>query len=225
MSLSQEVSAVVAAVREQVSALHAELVRYGLVVWTAGNVSGRVPGRDLMVIKPSGVSYEQLTPDAMIVCDLDGSVVAGDLSPSSDTAAHAYVYRHMPEVGGVVHTHSTYACAWAARGEPVPCVLTAMADEFGGEIPVGPFALIGDDSIGRGIVETLTGHRSAAVLMRSHGVFTIGRDARDAVKAAVMCEDVARTVHVSRQLGEPLPIAQEAIDALYARYQNFYGQR
>ena len=212
------------ALREQVSALHAELVRYGLVVWTAGNVSGRVPGRDLMVIKPSGVSYDELTPESMIVCDLDGSVVEGDLSPSSDTAAHAYVYRHMPEVGGVVHTHSAYACAWAARGEPVPCVLTAMADEFGGEIPVGPFALIGDDSIGRGIVDTLAGHRSAAVLMRSHGVFTIGKDARGAVKAAVMCEDVARSVHLARQLGDPLPIAQADIDRLYDRYQNVYGQ-
>jgi L-ribulose-5-phosphate 4-epimerase len=212
------------ALREQVSALHAELVRYGLVAWTAGNVSGRVPGHDLMVIKPSGVSYDELTPESMIVCDLDGVVVEGDLSPSSDTAAHAYVYRHMPEVGGVVHTHSAYACAWAARGEPVPCVLTAMADEFGGEIPVGPFALIGDDSIGRGIVETLTGHRSAAVLMRSHGVFTIGKDARAAVKAAVMCEDVARSVHLSRQLGEPLPIAEADIDRLYDRYQNIYGQ-
>ena len=210
--------------REQVSGLHAELVRYGLVVWTAGNVSGRVPGHDLMVIKPSGVSYDELTPESMIVCDLDGNVVEGDLSPSSDTAAHAYVYRHLPEVGGVVHTHSTYASAWAARGEPVPCVLTAMADEFGGEIPVGPFALIGADSIGRGIVETLSGHRSAAVLMRSHGVFTIGKDARTAVKAAVMCEDVARSVHISRQLGEPLPIAQADIDRLYDRYQNVYGQ-
>jgi L-ribulose-5-phosphate 4-epimerase len=210
--------------REQVSGLHAELVRYGLVVWTAGNVSGRVPGHDLMVIKPSGVSYDELTPESMIVCDLDGNVVEGDLSPSSDTAAHAYVYRHMPEVGGVVHTHSTYASAWAARGEPVPCVLTAMADEFGGEIPVGPFALIGDDSIGQGIVATLSGHRSAAVLMRSHGVFTIGKDARAAVKAAVMCEDVARSVHISRQLGEPLPIAEADIDRLYDRYQNVYGQ-
>ena len=212
------------AVREQVSALHAELVRYGLVVWTAGNVSGRVPGHDLMVIKPSGVSYDELTPESMIVCDLDGVVVEGDLSPSSDTAAHAYVYRHMPEVGGVVHTHSAYACAWAARGEPVPCVLTAMADEFGGEIPVGPFALIGDDSIGRGIVDTLAGHRSAAVLMRSHGVFTIGKDARAAVKAAVMCEDAARSVHLARQLGEPLPIDKADIDRLYDRYQTVYGQ-
>ncbi|NUS01495.1 MAG: L-ribulose-5-phosphate 4-epimerase [Nonomuraea sp.] len=208
-----------------VAELHAELVRYNLVVWTAGNVSGRVPGEDLFVIKPSGVSYDELTPENMVVCDLDGNLVEGAHAPSSDTAAHAYVYRNMPEVGGVVHTHSTYASAWAARGEAIPCVLTAMADEFGGEIPVGPFALIGDDSIGQGIVETLKGHRSPAVLMRNHGVFTIGKDAKAAVKAAVMCEDVARTVHVARQLGDPLPIAQDDIDRLYDRYQNVYGQR
>jgi L-ribulose-5-phosphate 4-epimerase len=211
--------------RETVGALHAELVRYNLVVWTAGNVSGRVPGAKLFVIKPSGVSYDELTPENMIVCDLNGEVVDGDLSPSSDTAAHAYVYRHLPRVGGVVHTHSTYGCAWAARAEPIPCVLTAMADEFGGEIPVGPFALIGNDDIGKGIVETLSGHRSPAVLMRNHGVFTIGKDAKAAVKAAVMCEDVARSVHIARQLGEPLPIAQSDIDYLYDRYQNVYGQQ
>jgi L-ribulose-5-phosphate 4-epimerase len=217
-------SAAVAAVRETVAALHDQLTANGLVAWTAGNVSGRVPGHDLMVIKPSGIDYVDLTPESMIVCDLDGVVVDGDLSPSSDTAAHAYVYRAMPEVGGVVHTHSTYASAWAARGEAIPCVLTAMADEFGGEIPLGPFALIGDDSIGQGIVATLRGHRSPAVLMQSHGVFTIGATARDAVKAAVMCEDVARTVHISRQLGTPLPIAQADVDRLYDRYQNAYGQ-
>ncbi|MFF3439554.1 L-ribulose-5-phosphate 4-epimerase [Streptosporangium sp. NPDC002721] len=218
-------SAVVRKLRETVSALHQELVRYNLVAWTAGNVSGRVPGEDLFVIKPSGVMYEDLTPESIVVCDLDGELVEGELAPSSDTAAHAYVYRMMPHVGGVVHTHSTYASAWAARDEAIPCVLTAMADEFGGEIPVGPFALIGGDDIGKGIVATLEGHRSPAVLMRNHGVFTIGADARAAVKAAVMCEDVARTVHVARQLGEPVPIAQSDIDSLYNRYQNVYGQR
>jgi L-ribulose-5-phosphate 4-epimerase len=211
--------------RQELVELHAELVRYNLVAWTAGNVSARVPGEDLFAIKPSGVSYDDLTPESMVVCDLDGNLVEGDFSPSSDTAAHAYVYRAMPEVGGVVHTHSTYATAWAARDEAIPCVLTAMADEFGGEIPVGPFALIGNDDIGKGIVATLSGHRSPAVLMRNHGVFTIGKDARAAVKAAVMCEDVARTVHVARTGGPLVPIAPADIDALYDRYQNVYGQR
>lgn len=215
-------------VRGEVADLHSELVRYGLVVWTGGNVSGRVPGMDLFVIKPSGVDYDKLTAENQILCDLDGNVIEGtpgsERSPSSDTAAHAYVYRNMPRVGGVVHTHSTYATAWAARGEAIPCVITAMADEFGGEIPVGPFAIIGDDSIGRGIVETLTGHRSRAVLMKSHGPFTIGKDARDAVKAAVMLEDVARTIHIARQLGDPLTIGQPHIESLFDRYQNVYGQ-
>jgi len=221
---SAEVRDAVAQVRVTVAALHAELPRYGLVVWTAGNVSQRVPGADLFVIKPSGVSYDDLTPESMVVCDLDGELVDGTRAPSSDTAAHAYVYRHLVHVGGVVHTHSTYATAWAARGEEVPCVLTMMADEFGGPIPIGPFALIGDDSIGRGIVETLRASRSPAVLMRNHGPFTVGVDARAAVKAAVMCEEVARTVYIARQLGAPVPIAQSDIDSLYARYQNVYGQ-
>ncbi|HEX5200786.1 L-ribulose-5-phosphate 4-epimerase [Paractinoplanes rhizophilus] len=211
-------------IRQTVADLHAELPRNDLVVWTAGNVSARVPGEDLLVIKPSGISYDEISAENMVVTDLDGNLVEGSHKPSSDTAAHAYVYKHMPHVNGVVHTHSTYATAWAARGEPIPCVLTMIADEFGGEIPVGPFALIGDDSIGRGIVETLQSHRSPAVLMRNHGVFTIGKSAKDAVKAAVMCEDVARTVHIARQIGVPIPIEQADIDSLYARYQNVYGQ-
>lgn len=227
-NFSLDVEEAIAEARKDVARLHAELVRYGLVVWTGGNISGRVPGADLFVIKPSGVEYDDLTPDKMILCDLDGNVIPGtpgaERSPSSDTAAHAYVYRNMPEVGGVVHTHSTYATAWAARGEEIPCVLTAMADEFGGPIPVGPFAIIGDDSIGRGIVETLAGHRSRAVLMQNHGPFTIGSSARNAVKAAVMLEDVARTTHIAREAGPLIPIPQESIDQLFERYQNAYGQ-
>ncbi len=219
------ISAAISHTRAEVCALHAALVENNLVAWTSGNVSARVPGTDLMVIKPSGVGYADLTPGNMVLCDLDGQPVEDGYSPSSDTATHAYVYRHMPHVGGVVHTHSTYATAWAARGEAIPCVITAMADEFGGEIPAGPFALIGSDEIGRGIVATLTGHRSPAVLMRSHGVFTIGGTARDAVKAAVMCEDVARTVHLARQFGELRPLPPDQVDALHKRYQEQYGQR
>jgi L-ribulose-5-phosphate 4-epimerase len=211
--------------REHVATLHAELTRYGLVTWTAGNVSARTRSGDHFVIKSSGVSYDELRWEGITVCDLDGDVVDGVKAPSSDTAAHAYVYRHLPDVGGQVHTHSPYASAWAARGEEIPCVLTAMADEFGGPIPVGPFALIGDDSIGQGVVATLKNSRSPAVLMQNHGVFTVGESALAAVKTAVMTEDVARTVHLSRQLGEPIPIPGADIDTLYARYQNVYGQR
>ena len=225
MTITSDIADTVRKVRAEVCALHAELPRNELVVWTAGNVSARVPGRDLLVIKPSGISYDELTPENMVITDFEANLVEGDYAPSSDTAAHAYVYAHMPEVNGVVHTHSTYATAWAARAEAIPCVLTMMADEFGGEVPLGPFALIGDDSIGHGIVETLTGHRSKAVLMQNHGVFTIGPTAKAAVKAAVLCEEVARTVHVTRQLGEPVPIPQADIDSLYSRYQNAYGQR
>ena len=210
--------------RRSVADLHRQLTRYALVAWTSGNVSARVPGHDLMVIKPSGVAYDDLSAANMVVTDLFGALVEGDYAPSSDTAAHAYVYRHMPEVGGVVHTHSTYATAWAALGEPIPCVLTMMADEFGGDVPVGPFALIGDDSIGRGIVDTLAGSRSPAVLMASHGPFTIGKDAQAAVKAAVMVEDVARTVHIAYQAVTPKRLDPQDIDSLHARYQNVYGQ-
>jgi L-ribulose-5-phosphate 4-epimerase len=212
------------AIRREVSALHAELPRNGLVVWTTGNLSARVPEADLMVIKPSGVAYEQLTPESMVVCDLSGDAVEGSLEPSSDAATHGYVYRHLPEVGAIVHTHSAYATAWAVRAEPIPCVMTAMADEFGGEIPVGPFALIGDEEIGRGVVETVASHRSPAVLMRNHGVFAVGATARDAIKAAVMCEDAARIVHLARSLGPVEPLDATSIDALYARYQTVYGQ-
>ena len=227
---SADVQRRVAEARERVSALHAELPRWELVVWTAGNVSERVvvgdsPSEDdLLVIKPSGVRYEELSPEAMVVCDLEGQLIQGSKSPSSDTAAHVYVYKHMPEVGGVVHTHSSYACAWSAVGKEVPCVLTMMGDEFGGPIPIGPFAIIGDDSIGRGIVETLRESRSPAVLMQNHGPFTIGKDGESAVKAAVMVEEVSRAAFFAQQLGDPLVIPDEIVDKLYDRYQNVYGQ-
>ena len=202
--------------------LHHQLFEAGLVVWSGGNISQRVEGGFL--IKPSGLMYPELTKESMVYCDLEGNVLEGEFGPSSDTAAHAYVYKNMPEVGGVVHTHSNYACAFAAVNEPIPCILTAIADEFGGDIPVGPFAEIGDDSIGRGIVSTLSGHRSKAVLMAQHGVFTIGKDAKSALKAAVMCEDVAKSAHLAKGLGTPKRLPQEAIDRLFNRYQNVYGQ-
>lgn len=223
--MDASVSEALSRLRIDVCRLNQDLPRLGLVVWTAGNVSARVPGQDLLVIKPSGLDFEELTPESMVVTDFTGAVVEGDLAPSSDTGAHAVVYREMPEVGGVVHTHSTYACAWAARGVPVPCVTTMQADEFGGEIPIGPFALIGNEAIGEGIVRTLSGSRSPGVIMQNHGPFTIGKDARSAVKASVMLEEVAKATHLAQQLGQPIPIPKGDIDSLNERYKNVYGQR
>lgn len=211
-------------IRRQITDLNIDLQLHNLVQWTSGNVSQRLDDGDSFIIKPSGVKYEELTPEMMVVCDLNGNRIEGDLAPSSDAQAHAYVYRHMKNVNGVVHTHSNYASAWAAAQLPIPCVLTAMADEFGGDIPLGPFALIGNDDIGRGIVATLQGSRSSAVIMKNHGVFTIGKSASAAVKAAVMCEDVAKTVYFAKMLGPLQRIPQADIDALYERYQNVYGQ-
>ena len=202
--------------------LHTEMKAAELVVWSGGNISQRVEGGFL--IKPSGLLYGQLTADSMVLCDLEGNVIEGKHAPSSDTASHAYIYRNMPEVNGVVHTHSNYASAWAAIQKPIPCILTAIADEFGGEIPLGPFAIIGDDSIGKGVVETLKTSRSKAVLMRQHGVFTVGKDAKSALKAAIMCEDVAKSAHLAYQIGDPQPLDPAIVDQLFSRYQNVYGQ-
>ena len=211
--------------REEVCRLHAELPKNNLVAWTSGNISARDPATDLIVIKPSGLRFEDLTPASMVVTDLDGRSLDGDLAPSSDTASHCYIYRHMPNVHGIVHTHSRYATAFAVVGEPIPCVTTAMADEFGGEIPCCDFGLIGGEEIGKLVVDKLTGHRSPATLLQNHGVFTTGDSAEAAVKAAVMTEDNAAIVWTARQLGDIIPISQADIDSLYDRYQNVYGQR
>jgi len=211
------------ALREELTRLHLELPRNGLVTWTSGNISARVP--EGLLIKPSGVTFEDLTPDGMVLTDADAQVLHPGLSPSSDTATHAYIYRHLPDVGGIVHTHSPYATAWAANAREIPCFLTAMADEFGGPVPCGGFALIGGEEIGAEVVRVLRGHRSPAIILQNHGVFTIGPTARAALKAAVMVEDVARTAYLATQLGSPVPLAQADIDRLHHRYTHVYGQR
>jgi L-ribulose-5-phosphate 4-epimerase len=210
--------------REQIWALHAALPANHLVAWTSGNVSARDPESGLIAIKPSGLKFEQLTPESMVVVDVDGAVVEGRYKPSSDTLSHCYIYRQREDINGVVHTHSRYATAFAAVGRPIPCVLTAMADEFGGPIPCGGFALIGGEEIGRVVVDTLAGSHSRAVLLQNHGVFAVGPSAEAAVKAAVMVEDVAATVWLALQLGEPLPISDADIASLHHRYTYVYGQ-
>lgn len=210
--------------REEVCALHLELPGNSLVAWTSGNLSARDPETGLVVIKPSGLKFRELTPASMVIVNMNGQVVEGEYKPSSDTASHCYIYRHRPDVNGVVHTHSRYATAFAALGRPIPCVLTAMADEFGGPIPCAGFALIGGEEIGQQVVSGLEGSNSPAVLLQNHGVFTIGPTAEAAIKAAVMTEDVAATVWLALQLGEPLPIADDDIAKLHHRYTHVYGQ-
>jgi L-ribulose-5-phosphate 4-epimerase len=211
--------------RESLVDLHLELPRWGLVTWTSGNVSARDPESGLIAIKASGVRYRDLKPEHMVVLNIDGEMVEGGFKYSSDTASHLYIYRHRPDVNGVVHTHSSYATAFAAQGRSIPCVLTAMADEFGTDIPCGGLAMIGGEDIGKEVVKTLAETDCPAVLLQSHGVFTIGPNAGAAVKAAVMCEDVARTVWLSEQMGEPKKIPQDMIDALRNRYVTDYGQK
>lgn len=211
------------ALKEQVCAANLELPRNSLVTWTSGNVSGRDRESGLVVIKPSGVRFEVLQPADMVVLDLDGKIVEGRLKPSSDVYTHLYIYRHRADVNGVVHTHSPYATAFAAIGQPIPPVLTAMCDEFGGPIPVGAFAPIGDEEIGREVVRSIGA--SPAILMQNHGVFTVGSTPEAAIKAAVMVEDVARTVWLAMQIGKPLPISDEMVARLRHRYLTEYGQR
>ncbi len=212
-----------AELRESLVELHAELPRHDLVVWTGGNVSARDPETGLVAIKPSGVRYDDLTAETMVVLDLDGNVVEGAYSPSSDTASHLYIYRHRPDVTGVVHTHSRYATAFAAVGRPIPVYLTAQADEFGGENPCAGFTLIGDEGIGRLVVEGIGS--SPAILLKNHGVFTVGPTAKAAVKAAIMTEDVAATVFMALQLGTPDILPEDVVAKLHDRYMNDYGQR
>lgn len=210
--------------RVQVCDLHAELPKNNLVAWTSGNISARDPETGLIVIKPSGVRFEHLTPDKMVIVDVDGNKIEGDLKPSSDTASHCYIYRNMSNVNGVVHTHSRYATAFAVVGKSIPCITTAMGDEFGGEIPCGGFCLIGGEEIGQIVVNTLKKHRSPSCLLQNHGVFAVGDNAENATKAAVMTEDNAAIVWTALQIGTPIPIEQSDIDRLHDRYQNVYGQ-
>ena len=208
--------------KEELVALHLELPKHNLVVWTGGNVSARDPETGLVAIKASGIRYEEMGPEHMVVVDLDGKIVEGKFKPSSDVYSHLYIYKHRPDVFGVVHTHSVYATAFAAVNRPIPVVLTAIADEFGGPIPCGGFALIGDDAIGKVVVDSIG--KSPAVLLKNHGVFTIGKSAKAAVKAAVMTEDNAKTVWLALQIGIPDEIPQEDVDKLHDRYMNVYGQ-
>ena len=209
--------------RKEIANLHQELMRYHLVAWTSGNISAKDPDTELVVIKPSGIKYKYLTPEAMVIVDLKGNVVEGDFLPSVDCLSHLYVYRHREDVRGIAHTHSPYATAFAAVGQSIPPALTSIADEFGGAIPCSSYAPVGGEAIGKEILKTM-GH-SSAMLLKQHGVFTIGHSAEAAVKAAVMVEEAAKTLYFAKQLGEWNLLSEEEIQKAHKQYKIHYGQK
>lgn len=208
--------------KERVYKMNMMLPKNNLVTMTSGNVSGRDVETGYVVIKPSGIPYEEMQPEDMVVVDLNGNIIEGKWKPSVDTATHLYIYRHRSDVNGIVHTHSPYATSFAALGKSIPVYLTAIADEFGGPIPVGPYAKIGGEEIGEAVIKYIG--QSPAILMKNHGVFTIGKTPEEAVKAAVMLEDVAKTVHLALLLGEPEVIPEEEVRRAHERYMTKYGQ-
>ena len=208
--------------KKEVYKAHMNLWENRLVMWTSGNVSGRDTKTNLVVIKPSGVSYDKLSPDNLVVVDLNGNIIEGQLRPSVDTATHLYIYRNMPDVMSVIHTHSTYASAFAAIGKSIPVCLTAMADFFGCNIPIGNLVLIGEEKIGKEIVNKIG--NSKAIIMKNHGPFTIGKSVNEALKAAIFLEESAKTLIMAKILGEPQSIPESIVDKLHKNYIEKYGQ-
>lgn len=214
----------IAELREEVCEANKRLPTAGLVTMHSGNASGFDTTSRRVVIKPSGVDYEKLTPEMLVEVDFDsGRVLGSKLRPSVDLPHHLFLYRHLEDVRGIVHTHSNYATSFAACHMPIPLCLTAIADEFGSEIPCAEFAECDEESLGRSIL-TARG-QAPAILLANHGVFTWGPNVAAAFKAAVMTEDVAKTVHLSMQIGQPqmLPIA--AAEKYHHRYHTRYGQK
>ena len=209
--------------RSEVWEANIGLLQSGLVTITSGNASGRDPATGYVVIKPSGVRYDKMRPEDLVVVDLEGRVVEGRLKPSVDTATHLYIYRHRPDVNGVVHTHSPFATSFAILGKGIPVYLTAIADEFGGSIPCGPYAPVGGEMIGKVVVDCIGSSR--AILLQNHGVFTIGSTPWEAFKAAVMTEDVAKTVHLALMKGQPVELSESEVARAHKAYKERYGQR
>ena len=208
--------------RKEVWEYNLDLPKRGLVVMTSGNVSGRDPETNLVVIKPSGVNYAMMQPEDMVIVDLNGKKVEGKLKPSVDTESHLYIYRQRPDVFGVCHTHSTYASVFAALGRPIPACLTTTA-MLGGEIPLGDFVPVGEAEIGKEVVDKIGDKK--AIIMRNHGVFTIGKDAFHATKMAIEVEEIAKITYFALLLGTPTVLTNEQIGIFKHIYENIYGQR
>jgi L-ribulose-5-phosphate 4-epimerase len=210
--------------REEVAKANWALPAAGLVTMHSGNASGFLPEEDLLVIKPSGMDYDAITPDKLVAVRVsDGTLLSEGFRPSVDLPHHLFLYRHLPGVRGIIHTHSNYATAFAAVGRSIPCCLTAICDEFGGEIPCTPYVDNEGENIGEAILRYRR-ERTPAILLGNHGVFAWGDSPRSAVKAAVMVEDVAKTVWIASQIGSPVPIPEHEAEKWFDRYHNRYGQ-
>ncbi len=225
------------ALKEAVLKANLDLVKHGLVMFTWGNVSGIDRTENLLVIKPSGVSYDDMQASDMVVVDLNGKVIEGKYKPSSDTLTHIELYKGFPEIGGIVHTHSTYAVAWAQALKAIPAMGTTHADHFYGEIPCT--RILTQDEVERGyeketgvvIVETFKNKNPLympGVLVGNHGPFAWGTDADKAVYNAVVLEEVARMALLTFQLGNENPINQYLLDKHFNRKHGknaYYGQK
>ncbi len=196
----------------------------GLVLWTSGNVSARDPESNLVVIKPSGVHFEDLTPENLTIVDLDGNVIEGDLAPSVDTESHLYIYRHRQDIHGITHTHSPYATCFAILGKSLPIYTTTSAAVFGREIPISDIAAVGETAIGKEIVDKIG--NNSALLLKNHGVFTVGKSSTDSLKAAVILEETAQSVYYALSLANHIePLSKKYVQEVYDFYQNNYGQK
>jgi L-ribulose-5-phosphate 4-epimerase len=198
-----------------------ELPKNDLVKMTSGNVSGRDRETGLVVIKPSGFSYDELLPEHMVVVDMSGRVIEGDHKPSVDTDTHLYVYQRRPDVFGMAHTHSPYATSFAVLGKPIPACTTTCA-LLGGEVPLGGYAPIGGAEIGQVIIDNI-GH-ALAIVMQNHGVFTIGSSPQQATKMAVEVEEIAKITHLAMLRGQPIMLSPLQVDEIADMYNHQYGQ-
>ncbi len=209
--------------REEVCAMNLELPKQGLVVWTGGNVSGIVRETGHVIIKPSGVQFEELTPENMVVTDMEGHVVEGDYKPSVDLGIHLYIYQHRADIGGICHTHAPYCSSFALLGQDLPAATTPIAHLLGHDVRCTEYVRPGFVETGRAIIDTIGD--GYAVLVKKHGPFTVGPTPTYAVKVAVYLEEAAKTIHLAMLRGEVERFSPGELERSFNFYKTEYGQK
>ena len=208
--------------RKEVLAASLNLLKYGLVTLTGGNVSGRDKTTGYVAITPSGMDYEQLRPEDIVIVDIEGNKVDGKWKPSVDTEDHLYIYKHKPNLYGIIHTHAPYACSFAILQKEIPCCSTTLANEVGGSVPVAPYTSVACGLIGPAVVEVI-GDKNAC-LLANHGVISVGESVKHALTAAVMLEDGAKVYHLAQCMGDPVPLSKTEIEKARNVFLYTYGQ-